>query len=89
MFINLFFRFFYSRVSLFFPHFSYLSDMLTCDPMRITKKFAGASCIGKQVFTPCGDTSPAEQEKLNRELNVLRDAFINRLNNRHIFLTRL
>jgi hypothetical protein len=32
---------------------SHLSEKLNCDPMRITKKFAGASCIGKQVFTPC------------------------------------
>jgi hypothetical protein len=31
----------------------YLSEKLHCDPMRITKKYAGASCIGKQVFTPC------------------------------------
>jgi hypothetical protein len=23
------------------------------DPMRITKKFAGSSCIGKQVYAPC------------------------------------
>jgi hypothetical protein len=94
LFTNLFFRFFCSLVPLFCPRFSYLSDMLTCDPMRITKKFAGASCIGKQVFTPCGETSPAEQEKLNRELNVLKDAFINRLHNthtlhnRHLFLSR-
>lgn len=32
---------------------SYLSEKLHCDPMRITKKFAGAACIGKQVFIPC------------------------------------
>jgi len=32
---------------------SHLSEKLHCDPMRITKKFAGAACIGKQVFTPC------------------------------------
>lgn len=35
---------------------SYLSEKLNCDPMRITKKFAGASCIGKQVFQPCERT---------------------------------
>jgi hypothetical protein len=27
----------------------FLSDSLHCDPMRITKKFAGAHSIGKQV----------------------------------------
>jgi len=31
---------------------SYLSDKLHCDPMRITKKFTGDSCIGKRVFHP-------------------------------------
>jgi hypothetical protein len=31
---------------------SYLSDKLNCDPMRITKKFTGESCIGKRVFHP-------------------------------------
>jgi len=67
---------------------SYLSDMLTCDPMRITKKFAGASCIGKQVFTPCGDITSSEQDKWNRELNVLRDAFVNRLSNKLSYLSR-
>lgn len=29
---------------------SFLSDKLQCDPMRITKKYSGASCIGKQIF---------------------------------------
>jgi len=67
---------------------SYLSDMLTCDPMRITKKFAGASCIGKQIFTPKGDVPPAEQDKFNRELNTLKDAFINRQHNKLNYLSR-
>mmetsp|Transcript_7534 Transcript_7534/g.10857 ORF Transcript_7534/g.10857 Transcript_7534/m.10857 type:complete len:110 (-) Transcript_7534:951-1280(-) len=31
---------------------SYLSEKLHCDPMRITKKFTGESCIGKRVFHP-------------------------------------
>jgi hypothetical protein len=31
---------------------SYLSEKLQCDPMRITKKFTGDSCIGKRVFHP-------------------------------------
>ncbi|KAH8060801.1 hypothetical protein JL721_9023 [Aureococcus anophagefferens] len=29
---------------------SYLAQKLSCDPMRITKKFSGASCLGKRVF---------------------------------------
>jgi len=31
---------------------TYLSEKLNCDPMRITKKFTGDSCIGKRVFHP-------------------------------------
>jgi len=56
--------------------------------MRITKKFAGASCIGKQIFTPCGDVTPAEQDKWNRELNSLKEAFVNRQNNKLSYLSR-
>ena len=36
---------------------SYLSDKLQCDPMRITKKFTGESCIGKRVFHPAVRTA--------------------------------
>lgn len=28
---------------------SYLAEKLNCDPMRITKKFAGSSCLGKRI----------------------------------------
>jgi hypothetical protein len=41
---------------------SYLSEKLHCDPMRITKKFTGDSCIGKRVFHPavrCASTAAA------------------------------
>ena len=38
---------------------SYLSEKLHCDPMRITKKFAGDASIGKRVFTPCKQTPGA------------------------------
>lgn len=31
---------------------TFLSDKLSCDPMRITKKFTGDACIGKRVFHP-------------------------------------
>jgi len=31
---------------------TFLSDKLNCNPMRITKKFTGDSCIGKRVFHP-------------------------------------
>lgn len=29
---------------------SYLAHKLNCDPMRITKKYAGASCLGRRVY---------------------------------------
>lgn len=32
---------------------SYLAEKLNCDPMRITKKFSGASCLGKRVYNLC------------------------------------
>ncbi len=54
---------------------SYLSDMLWCDPMRITKKFAGASCIGKQVFSKNDDITQKDREIAEQELNALKDAF--------------
>jgi hypothetical protein len=31
---------------------TFLSKLLNCDPMRISKKFVGSNCIGKQVCAP-------------------------------------
>eukprot|EP00945_MAST-04E_sp_MAST-4E-sp1_P008295 g8295.t1 len=42
---------------------SLLADRLLCDPMRISKKFAGDSCVGKQVYSENKKAVPAE--KLN------------------------
>lgn len=60
---------------------SYLSDRLHCDPMRITKKYAGASCIGKQVFQPSDEycSSPSITEKIESELKDLESKFVCRL----------
>lgn len=63
---------------------TYLSDKLNCDPMRITKKYSGTSCIGKQVFQPC----PYEQRRkhdmkaLGDELDILEGRFLTRLGNK-------
>mmetsp|Transcript_32482 Transcript_32482/g.30962 ORF Transcript_32482/g.30962 Transcript_32482/m.30962 type:complete len:459 (-) Transcript_32482:267-1643(-) len=54
---------------------SYLSDKLHCDPMRITKKFAGASCIGKQVFQPTGALSGQDCSSEIDELKLLERSF--------------
>lgn len=60
---------------------SYLSEKLNCDPMRITKKFAGASCIGKQVYQPAEESSvtTATIMKIEGELKELEQAFLKRL----------
>ena len=36
---------------------SYLAERLNCDPMRITKKFAGAGQLGKRVRACCQNLS--------------------------------
>jgi hypothetical protein len=47
--------------------------------MRITKKYAGASCIGKQVFQASEDVDQADVRFAEEELNKLEAAFLNRL----------
>jgi len=64
---------------------TYLSDKLQCDPMRITKKFAGASCIGKQVFQLNPYTTPqysAILKDAENELNLLEQNFHARIGNK-------
>ena len=49
--------------------------------MRVTKKFAGQSCIGKQIFQPCDDTS-SNMELIKRgteELTKLESTFRSRV----------
>mmetsp|Transcript_14432 Transcript_14432/g.21421 ORF Transcript_14432/g.21421 Transcript_14432/m.21421 type:complete len:315 (-) Transcript_14432:172-1116(-) len=60
---------------------SYLSEKLYCDPMRITKKFAGGACIGKKVFSPCKKTPENLVMIMNSmsELNMLENKFKNRM----------
>jgi len=60
---------------------TYLSDKLNCDPMRITKKFTGDSCIGKRVFHPAARTSTnaAMIDKAQSELETLEKRWRKRL----------
>lgn len=54
-----------------------LTSFFISDPMRITKKFAGSSCIGKQVYTPC-DVKTIDQTviaKIQEELKELEEKF--------------
>ena len=39
---------------------AYLADKLGCDPMRITKKYTGASCLGKRVYHADSCNAPPE-----------------------------
>ena len=56
---------------------SFLAERLTCDPMRITKKFAGASCLGKRVYHLCdkAQATKAEIEIAKQELIHLEHRF--------------
>lgn len=56
---------------------SYLAEKLNCDPMRITKKFAGASCLGRRVFDFRGRSPPsvAEIQFAKTELDLLEQRF--------------
>lgn len=59
----------------------YLSQKLNCEPMRITKKFTGGECIGKQVFRPCSPTPESRVRMMHAQLELvtLEAAFIKRL----------
>eukprot|EP00548_Thalassiothrix_antarctica_P002400 CAMPEP_0194144494 /NCGR_PEP_ID=MMETSP0152-20130528/13544_1 /TAXON_ID=1049557 /ORGANISM="Thalassiothrix antarctica, Strain L6-D1" /LENGTH=611 /DNA_ID=CAMNT_0038844375 /DNA_START=157 /DNA_END=1992 /DNA_ORIENTATION=- len=60
---------------------SYLSEKLHCDPMRITKKFTGDSCIGKRVFHPAVrcPSNTAAIDKAQAELDALERRWRRRL----------
>eukprot|EP01038_Epipyxis_sp_PR26KG_P009443 gene9443-12724_t len=55
---------------------AYLSEKLGCDPMRITKKYTGASCLGKRVYHPdtIHDNSP-DVQRARMELEILEANF--------------
>ncbi|OEU05753.1 hypothetical protein FRACYDRAFT_258386 [Fragilariopsis cylindrus CCMP1102] len=56
---------------------SYLADKLNCDPMRITKKFTGACCLGRRAYhlRDRPRASFAEVEMANLELLHLERRF--------------
>ena len=62
---------------------TFLSKLLNCDPMRISKKFVGSNCIGKQVFRRRGadvnNLSPQEVERTRYELSELEKNFLERV----------
>ena len=52
----------------------FLAEQLNCEPMRVTKKFSGSSCIGKQIYRPCEPTleTTAETAMALKELETLQ-----------------
>ncbi|KAG5185482.1 hypothetical protein JKP88DRAFT_133848, partial [Tribonema minus] len=57
---------------------AYLAKKLQCDPMRITKKFTGSSCLGKRVYHSCERTpaSPDEITASKEDLSQLEARFL-------------
>mmetsp|Transcript_12721 Transcript_12721/g.30881 ORF Transcript_12721/g.30881 Transcript_12721/m.30881 type:complete len:884 (+) Transcript_12721:397-3048(+) len=60
---------------------SYLAEKLNCDPMRITKKFTGACCLGRRAYhlRDRPRASPAEVEMARLDLQHLEQRFTLRL----------
>lgn len=55
---------------------AYLAHKLGCDPMRITKKYTGASCLGKRVYHAFRQNGKNdEMDRTTAELNVLESEF--------------
>jgi hypothetical protein len=60
---------------------AFLADKLQCDPMRITKKFAGAACLSKKIHSLSGrsEFTPREIETARLEIKLLEERFLMRL----------
>ena len=62
---------------------TFLSKLLNCDPMRISKKFVGSNCIGKQVFrrrtNDMGRLTPEQIQQSRAELSELERRFLERV----------
>ena len=65
---------------------THLSSILNCDPMRITKKFTGDSCIGKRIFQPLSRSGVNEIiNNVNINNNVKNDDDSSSGNNSNIY----
>ena len=66
---------------------TFLSKLLNCDPMRISKKFVGQNCIGKQVFRrrqlEMDRLSPEDIKRARFELAELERRFLTRVAQSH------
>eukprot|EP00615_Pteridomonas_danica_P010372 CAMPEP_0114341088 /NCGR_PEP_ID=MMETSP0101-20121206/8812_1 /TAXON_ID=38822 ORGANISM="Pteridomonas danica, Strain PT" /NCGR_SAMPLE_ID=MMETSP0101 /ASSEMBLY_ACC=CAM_ASM_000211 /LENGTH=642 /DNA_ID=CAMNT_0001474571 /DNA_START=107 /DNA_END=2035 /DNA_ORIENTATION=- len=59
----------------------YLAQKINCDPMRITKKFAGQNCLGKKAFIPRlrEPFTQSEIEQFEEKLSRAENRFNKRL----------
>ncbi|CAN0430834.1 unnamed protein product, partial [Hapterophycus canaliculatus] len=53
---------------------TFLSIMLNCDPMRISKKFVGSNCIGKQASSRSDDNHCLRSGVFRRQQGVDEDS---------------
>jgi hypothetical protein len=59
---------------------AYLAQKLGCDPMRITKKYTGASCLGKRVYHALKQNGKCEEvDNATTDLLALEEDFRARL----------
>jgi hypothetical protein len=65
---------------------TFLADQLRCDPMRITKKFAGDSSVGKRIYHPAlaavsanSSAARASMQAAAAELEALARDFFGRV----------
>ena len=62
---------------------NFLSKLLNCDPMRISKKFVGNNCIGKQVFrrrvADINRITTDQMQQTKMELSELESRFLDRV----------
>uniref|UniRef100_K3WVZ9 RING-type domain-containing protein n=1 Tax=Globisporangium ultimum (strain ATCC 200006 / CBS 805.95 / DAOM BR144) TaxID=431595 RepID=K3WVZ9_GLOUD len=58
---------------------TFLSKLLNCDPMRISKKYTGDQCIGKIIFRRREDeVSKEDMELIRRDLAELEKTYLER-----------
>lgn len=65
-----------------------LRVLFLSDPMRITKKYAGTSSIGKQIYSPCEEFHSIAEEirRGEDELARLEQLFLTRISNKGSFV---
>jgi len=57
---------------------TFLADKLSCNPMRVTKRFAGASSLSREIHSSCDrpQFTPQEIEAARMEIESLEESFL-------------